>query len=184
MLALSKLTPGDLVQALVEDMSLAEAVLATLGGRGAGHVEVTEPRIAGAGRMVRASADEIVEECAAQCEAIAASIQDLPDTDDDMREQSEEAIANECASQIREFKGRFALPSACRLDHPHYEGTCPMIVCQEIRKVAGGYIVEVRHPYHDEGGMGCGEVVCPTFDDVIALLRKAAADASAKDPRP
>lgn len=47
-----------------------------------------------------------------------------------------------------------------------------MIVCREIRKVAGGFIVEVRHPYGDK--MPFGEVVCTPFEEVIDLLKRAA----------
>jgi hypothetical protein len=47
-----------------------------------------------------------------------------------------------------------------------------MIVCREIRKVAGGFIVEVRHPYGDK--MPFGEVVCTSFEEVIDLLKRAA----------
>lgn len=44
-------------------------------------------------------------------------------------------------------------------------------VCRSIRRVYGGYIVEIRHPYG--GSYPFGEVVCKTFDEVVELLRKA-----------
>jgi hypothetical protein len=47
------------------------------------------------------------------------------------------------------------------------------VICKEIRCVQGGYIIELRWPYGPEPG-GYGEVVCDTFDEVIALLREAA----------
>lgn len=47
-----------------------------------------------------------------------------------------------------------------------------MIVCEQIRKVKGGYIVVVRAPYGDN--CNAGEVICSTFDDVVKLLREAA----------
>ena len=50
-----------------------------------------------------------------------------------------------------------------------------MIVCNQVRKVNGGYIVEVRWPYGPEV-MGCGEVVCKTWAEVVALLTKAACE--------
>ena len=48
-----------------------------------------------------------------------------------------------------------------------------LIICREIRKVKGGYIVECRWPYGPEPS-GYGEVICVTWQDVIELLTKAA----------
>ena len=46
-----------------------------------------------------------------------------------------------------------------------------VVLVKEIRKVSNGYIVEVRWPYGNEP-CGYGEVICPTIEDVIALIRK------------
>ena len=48
----------------------------------------------------------------------------------------------------------------------------PIEVCRSIRRLPGGYVVEVRHPY----GVAYpyGEVVCHDFNAVVALLRAAA----------
>jgi len=51
-------------------------------------------------------------------------------------------------------------------------GTVPvLILCQEIRRVQGGYIVEIRWPYGPE--MPYGEVVCRTLEEVFELLKSA-----------
>lgn len=50
-----------------------------------------------------------------------------------------------------------------------------MIVCREIRKVKGGYVVEVRWPYGDNPS-GFGEVICRDFAEVVELLRKASTE--------
>jgi len=44
-------------------------------------------------------------------------------------------------------------------------------VCRSIRRVPGGYIIEIRYPYGSS--FPFGEVVCKTFDEVVDLLRKA-----------
>ena len=46
-----------------------------------------------------------------------------------------------------------------------------LTICQEIRHVKGGYIVEVRWPYGP--AMPFGEVVCKTLEEVFALLKDA-----------
>jgi len=46
-----------------------------------------------------------------------------------------------------------------------------LILCQEIRRVQGGYIVEIRWPYGPE--MPYGEVVCRTLEEVFELLKSA-----------
>ena len=48
-----------------------------------------------------------------------------------------------------------------------------IIICKEIRKVKGGYIVECRWAYGPEA-CGYGEVICTTWQEVIELLTKAA----------
>ena len=48
-----------------------------------------------------------------------------------------------------------------------------LIICKEVRRVGNGFIVEVRWPYGSEV-IGCGEVVCRTWREVIELLTKAA----------
>jgi hypothetical protein len=48
-----------------------------------------------------------------------------------------------------------------------------LILVQEIRQVSGGFIVEARWPMGNKPG-GYGEVICPKFDDVIALLKSCA----------
>lgn len=52
-------------------------------------------------------------------------------------------------------------------------------VCDEIRKVRGGYVVVVRYPYgeYSDGG----EVICADFDAVVELLRKAADEPETKE---
>jgi len=57
-----------------------------------------------------------------------------------------------------------------------------MIVCGQIRKVNGGYIVMMRWPYSDEV-MGMGEVVCKTWAEVLHLLDQARDDGSDPDLR-
>jgi hypothetical protein len=52
-------------------------------------------------------------------------------------------------------------------------------VCKSIRKVGGGYIVEVRWPYGPDV-MGHGEVVCKTWDEAVDLLTRAANEDAAK----
>lgn len=47
-----------------------------------------------------------------------------------------------------------------------------LVICKEIRKVGGGYIVECRWPYGPEP-CGYGEVICRTWQEVIELLTKA-----------
>lgn len=54
-------------------------------------------------------------------------------------------------------------------------------ICREIRRVTGGFIVELRWPY---GGnpIGYGEVICTTWDEVEALLRRAGTVAGEEKP--
>lgn len=48
-------------------------------------------------------------------------------------------------------------------------------ICREIRRVEGGWIVEMRWPWGGEPG-GFGEVICGTWDEVVLLLAKALPD--------
>jgi len=47
------------------------------------------------------------------------------------------------------------------------------IICTEIRKIHGGFLVKRPWPHGDEV-TGYGEVICNNFNEVIALLRKRA----------
>jgi hypothetical protein len=47
------------------------------------------------------------------------------------------------------------------------------IVCQQVRKVTSGYIVEVPWPYAGSP-LVPGEVVCKTWPEVVTLLTRAA----------
>ena len=48
------------------------------------------------------------------------------------------------------------------------------VICKGIRKVDGGYyIIELPWPYIYEPPKGFGEVVCKTFDEALAHLKKA-----------
>ena len=58
-----------------------------------------------------------------------------------------------------------------------------VIVCKEIRKVVGGYIIEMRWPYGGEP-MGYGEVVCETWEEVIGKLTTAADQQQKPIPEP
>lgn len=46
-----------------------------------------------------------------------------------------------------------------------------LILCKEVRKVRGGFIVEVRYPFGPD--MPYGEVICKTFEEVVELLKLA-----------
>ena len=46
-----------------------------------------------------------------------------------------------------------------------------LVICKEIRQVGGGFIVEMRWPYGPEPA-GFGEVVCKTWEEVVALLTR------------
>ncbi len=50
-----------------------------------------------------------------------------------------------------------------------------MILCKEIRKVPGGFVVVVRYPYGGDPLSGFGEVVCATWEAVVDLLQQAGA---------
>lgn len=56
-----------------------------------------------------------------------------------------------------------------------------MIVAKEIRRVHGGYIVEVRWPYASGYGsvVGFGEVVCKTWEEVLTLLDRTRCEGNA-----
>jgi hypothetical protein len=43
-----------------------------------------------------------------------------------------------------------------------------VIVCKEIRRVRGGFIVVIRWPFGPD--MPYGEVICKDFDEVVRLL--------------
>lgn len=58
-----------------------------------------------------------------------------------------------------------------------------MIICKQIRKVNGGYILELRWPYGSEV-MGHGEAICATWDEAIGLLSRAAGIPKADPPPP
>lgn len=45
-------------------------------------------------------------------------------------------------------------------------------ICTKIRKVKGGFIVNLRWPYGPDPG-GYGEVICKDFGEVIEVLREA-----------
>ena len=52
-----------------------------------------------------------------------------------------------------------------------------MNICGGIRKVRGGYVVELPWPYGDSC-IGMGEVLCRTFDEVVTELARSAGELS------
>jgi hypothetical protein len=56
------------------------------------------------------------------------------------------------------------------------------IISTGIRKVTGGYIVNVRWPYGRDPA-GYGEVICQTWEEVVALLTRAANFGESGDPK-
>ncbi len=56
-----------------------------------------------------------------------------------------------------------------------------MVICQEIRKVKNGYILDLRWPFGGEP-MGYGEVICTDWGKVIELLTRAANEEDFKYP--
>ncbi len=58
-----------------------------------------------------------------------------------------------------------------------------LTICTRIEHVGGGYVVTVRSPYGSKAGCGFGDVVCPTIDDVLDLIRKADIDPIKRAPK-
>ena len=56
-----------------------------------------------------------------------------------------------------------------------YRTSMKLTICQEIRHVVGGYIVEMRYPYGGTPG-AYGEVLCRNLEEVFALIAKADID--------
>ena len=46
-----------------------------------------------------------------------------------------------------------------------------LIICQQIRKVRNGFIVEIRHPFGPDTPFG--EVICTSWKELTDLLFKA-----------